>query len=350
MTDEAPLAQAYDVAMLDLDGVVYSGADAVPYAAQVLEQATRLGMRLAFVTNNASRTPEVVRDHLRAVGVPAETDQIITSAQVAARVLADRLAPGARVLVVGDVGLRQEVELTGLTVVAAGGADVDPPVEAVVQGHSTTTGWPQLAEATVAVRGGALWVAANLDLSIPSPRGALPGNGSMVGVVEAALGRSPDAVAGKPDPTMHAETVRRTGAERPLVVGDRLDTDIEGANRVGVNSLLVLTGVTAAADLLGAPPEHRPTYLGRDLRTILAPGRVPAPDGDGFVLGRWRAWVEDTDVHASSLGMAAGEPTDDAMDLLRVVCAAGWAGGGTTFSGTDPDATQLLGELGIAVG
>lgn len=349
MTDETPLAQAYDVAMLDLDGVVYSGADAVPHAAEALEEAARVGMRLAFVTNNASRTPEVVRDHLRDVGVPADTDQIITSAQVAARVLADRLRPGARVLVVGDVGLRQEVELAGLTAVAAGGAEVDPPVEAVVQGHSTTTGWPQLAEATVAVRGGAMWVAANLDLSIPSPRGALPGNGAMVGVVIAALGRAPDAVAGKPDPTMHSETVRRTGATRPLVVGDRLDTDIEGANRVGVDSLLVLTGVTAAVDLLGAPPEHRPTYIGPDLRTILAPGRVAAADGDGFVLGRWRAGVDDSAVRAAPLGTVAGDAADDAMDLLRVVCAAAWAGSCTTVSGADPDTARLLGELGIPV-
>lgn len=348
MTDETPLAQAYDVAMLDLDGVVYSGADAVPHAAEALKEAARVGMRLAFVTNNASRTPEVVRDHLRAVGVPADTDQIITSAQVAARVLADRLRPGARVLVVGDVGLRQEVELAGLTAVAAGGAEVDPPVEAVVQGHSTTTGWPQLAEATVAVRGGAMWVAANLDLSIPSPRGALPGNGAMVGVVIAALGRAPDAVAGKPDPTMHSETVRRTGATRPLVVGDRLDTDIEGANRVGVDSLLVLTGVTAAVDLLGAPPEHRPTYIGPDLRTILVPGRVAAADGDGFVLGRWRAGVDDSAVRAAPLGTVAGDAADDAMDLLRVVCAAAWAGTCTTVS-ADPDTARLLEELGIPV-
>jgi hypothetical protein len=177
----------------------------------------------------------------------------------------------------------------------------------------------------VAVRNGARHVATNTDATIPSPRGPLPGNGAMVGVVSAVTGRTP-LVTGKPDPAMHAECVRRTGARRPLVVGDRLDTDIEGARRAGADSLLVLTGVTDAATLLGAGPLQRPDLLSADAAGLLTAHPAVVADSGGARCGPWSArHTEAADVlHLRADRGAAGE--GDGLDGLRALCVAHWAG------------------------
>ena len=236
---ERALMHLHDVAMLDLDGVVYVGAGAVPAAPLALAAAREAGMRLAFVTNNAARPPAAVVAHLVELGIPAVVEEVITSAQTAAHYLARQLPPGSPVLVIGTTGLVEALQERGLTPVFSA---EDQPL-AVVQGYSPELSWRQLAEGMVAIRQGAQWVATNLDATVPSPRGPLPGNGSLVAALRHATGIEPFAT-GKPDPTMHAETVERTRAQRPIVVGDRLDTDIEGATRVGCASLLVLSGVT----------------------------------------------------------------------------------------------------------
>jgi HAD superfamily hydrolase (TIGR01457 family) len=264
-----PLAALYDTAMLDLDGVVYRGKDAIPHAVSTLTSAIRAGMRLAYVTNNASRTPQMVAEHLQQLGLPAGAEDVVTAAQAVARLIAEQIPEGARVLVIGGEGLRQAVIGYGLVVVSS--ADDDPA--AVVQGYTPDTSWNDLAEAAYAVERGAAWFAANTDKTMPTARGIAPGNGALVGAVATATGSWP-MVAGKPEPALHRETMLRTGAHRPLVVGDRLDTDIEGANRVGVDSLLVLTGVTRLDDLREAPTEHQPTYMAQDLRGLLEPGRL----------------------------------------------------------------------------
>ena len=259
-----PPCERYDVALLDLDGVVYVGPDAVPGVPEALAAARTAGMRLGFVTNNAARTPEDVAEHLTDLGVPAGRDDVITSSQAAATVVAGLFDPGARVLAVGGPGVAAALTAAGLVVVDR--AEDEPA--AVVQGYGREVGWVQLAEAIVAIRNGARHVATNLDATIPSPRGPLPGNGAMVGIVSSITGQAP-LVTGKPDPAMHAECVRRTGAQRPLVVGDRLDTDIEGARRAGAASLLVLTGVTDPGVLLAAGPDHRPDLLSDDAAGLL---------------------------------------------------------------------------------
>lgn len=260
-----PLCTAYDAALLDLDGVVYRGADAVPGAAEAIAKARAAGLRIAFVTNNASRTPAAVAAHLAAVGVPATPDEVVTAAQAAATLLTTLVPPGARVLVTGGEGLREATAERGFAPVTS----ADDAPAAVVQGYALDLTYADLAEAALAVRAGAVWVASNLDATIPTARGQLPGNGALVALVAHATGRRPDAVAGKPERALHDEAVRRTGATRPLVVGDRLDTDVEGANRAGCDSLLVLTGVADEAALLAAPPERRPTYVGLDLGALL---------------------------------------------------------------------------------
>ena len=229
--------------MFDLDGVLYLEGHGVPHAAEGVAGARAAGMAVAYVTNNASRPPALVAERLTGLGIPAEPAEVVTSAQAAARVLAERVPVGATVLVVGTVALADEVRRVGLQPVQALADAGDAGVAAVVQGLSPDTCQRELADAAVAVRSGAVWVAANTDLTLPSVRGPLPGNGAFVAVLRMVTGLEP-LVAGKPDPALHRESVERVDARRPLVVGDRLDTDVLGAVRGGADSLLVLTGVT----------------------------------------------------------------------------------------------------------
>jgi glycerol 3-phosphatase-2 len=326
---DRPLAEIHDVALLDLDGVVYVGPDAVPGAPQALAGARDAGMRLAFVTNNAARPPYVVSDHLTSLGIAAESSEVITSAQAAARYLADRLPGGGHVLVVGTTGLEVALRERGLVPVS----DASGSVDAVVQGYSPTLDWNLLAEGAVAINSGVLWVATNVDPTVPSPRGPLPGNGSLVAALKLATRRDP-VVTGKPDPTMHRETMLRTEAKTPLVVGDRLDTDIEGANAVGCPSLLVFSGVTTPADVIGAAPAHRPSYLGKDVGGLLDAQPEPTAYEGGWVCGPWLARRQDDVVSLEPSGSAAagadeGGPTPfgpEDIDAVRALCAAAWAG------------------------
>jgi HAD superfamily hydrolase (TIGR01450 family) len=332
-----PLARHYDVALLDLDGVVYIGADEVPGAAAALAAARRAGMRLAFVTNNASRPPRAVAAHLTGLGIEATADEVITSAQAAAHYLADRLPLRSRVLVVGTTGLVEALTERGLVPVFS--ADDEPA--AVVQGYSADTDWRMLAEGAVAIRRGLPWIATNLDATVPSPRGPLPGNGSLVAALQHATGVTP-AVTGKPDPTMHRETVERSGARSPLVVGDRLDTDIEGANAVGCASLLVLSGVTTPAELLGAPAVHRPGYLARDLGGLLVAHPAPVETEGRFACGAWTVTVRRQRLH-----LAGASDGDGRLDALRALCVAAWASAVTACVADDAAAASALTALGL---
>jgi len=308
-----PLCDSYDVALLDLDGVVYLGTQAVPGAAEALAAARARGMRLAYVTNNASRRPSEVAELLSGLGVPATAEDVVTSGQAAARLLSERLPPGARVLVVGSPALAEEISRVGLEPVTA----ADPQPAAVVQGYFPDTSWRHLAEATVAIRGGALWVATNTDSTVPSSRGPLPGNGALVAAVALATGTQPEAV-GKPRPGLHRESVERTGAAHPLVVGDRLDTDIEGAVAAGVDSLLVLTGVTTPALLLAAPPPHQPTFVAADLSGMLHAYPVVTVDAGTAVCRSFRASVDDGRLTLDGAG-------DNPIDALRALCKSAWS-------------------------
>ncbi|MFC8035182.1 HAD hydrolase-like protein [Streptomyces griseoincarnatus] len=327
------LSEAYDTALLDLDGVVYAGGNAIEHAVPSLAVARDGGMRLAYVTNNALRTPDAVAAHLTELGIPAEAGDVITSAQAVARLIADQVPQGSRVLVVGGEGLRVALRERGLEPVES--AD-DEPV-AVVQGYGgPELAWGRFAEASYAVARGLPWFASNTDLTIPSGRGIAPGNGAAVEVVRIATGAEPQ-VAGKPLPPMHRETILRTGAERPLVVGDRLDTDIEGAFNGGVDSLLVLTGVTDGAQLLAAPPRHRPTYVDADLRGLLTGQPEVVGDGGAFRCGGWTA--------AAGAGRLELDGDGAPVDGLRALCAAAWTAAGDERCGLD--AGKALARLGL---
>jgi len=332
-----PLHRLYDTALLDLDGVVYAGPNAIDHAVDVLAQVRAEGMRLAYVTNNASRTPDAVATHLTELGVPAEPSDVITSAQAAARLVAEKVPSGSSVLVVGGDGLVEALRERGLKPVRS----LDDGPLAVVQGFDPTVGWQQLSEACYAVAQGLPWVASNTDLTIPTARGTAPGNGTLVAAVRTATGVEPE-VAGKPLPPMHRETIIRTGAKRPLVVGDRLDTDIEGAFNGGVDSLLVFTGVTTPEQLPAAPPQHRPTYLAADLRGLLRvqPELVPGEDG-GYRCGGWTATVRD------GVLVLGDERGDDPYDGLRALCAAVWAAVDAGGGADGPNWRKALTELGL---
>ncbi|MEU3657537.1 HAD hydrolase-like protein [Streptomyces sp. NPDC032161] len=328
------LSEAYDTALLDLDGVVYAGGRAIAHAVDSLGAARDGGMRLAYVTNNALRTPDAVAAHLTELGIPAGPTDVITSAQAVARLMAEQLPAGARVLVVGGEGLRVALRERGLVPVES--ADDDPAAVAQGYGGPGMT-WGRLAEAAYAIRRGVPWFASNTDLTIPSARGIAPGNGAAVEVVRIATGAEPQ-IAGKPLPPMHRETVLRTGAERPLVVGDRLDTDIEGAFNGGVDSLLVLTGVTDAALLLAAGPEHRPTYVDADLRGLLTGQPEVTRAGDRFGCRDWSASVRGEELVLEGDG-------DDVLDGLRALCGAAWSYAGDGSCGLD--AGKALARLGL---
>ncbi|QIG45933.1 HAD-IIA family hydrolase [Nocardioides anomalus] len=297
--------------MLDLDGVVYVGQDAVPGAPEHLEAARGAGMRIAFITNNASRPPEAVAEHLRDLGVTADADDVVTSAQAAARVLLDRLGEGASVAVLGAGGLTEAVTAAGLRPVG-----VRDEAGAVVTGYGPDVPWRDIMRAAVRIRDGLWWVASNTDMTIPTPFGLAPGHGVQVELLRRFAGVDP-VVAGKPARPLLDETVRRCGGERPLMVGDRLDTDIAGARAASLDSLLVLTGVTGLPELVAARAEERPTYVAADLGGLTSAHAAPETKDGEVGLGGWTARVAD-----GALAVAGDGGADD---WWRVVAEAAWA-------------------------
>jgi glycerol 3-phosphatase-2 len=302
------LAREHDGLLIDLDGTLFHGTRPTTGAVQTLDEVRT---RRLYVTNNASRSADEVASHLRDLGFTANGDDVVTSAQSAAHLLASLLPADSPVLIVGTEALTREVARAGLRPVRR--YDDDPV--AVIQGLSTTVGWPDLAEATLAIRSGALWVATNVDVTLPTERGLLPGNGSMVAALRAATGAEP-MVAGKPAPRLLTDAVARGDFRAPLVIGDRLDTDIEGANAAKLPSLMVLTGVSTALDAVYAEPARRPTYIGRDLRALHTAGRLlavgPQPG--------WHVKVETGAVTVSGDGRDDG----DGLSIVRAVASAIW--------------------------
>jgi HAD superfamily hydrolase (TIGR01450 family) len=310
-SSDVALWQAYDVAMLDLDGVVYIGADAVPGAPEHLARASAAGIRLAFVTNNAARPPAEVAEHLRELGIDAADEDVVTSAQAAARLLADRCPAGSPVYVIGGKGLFEALVEEGLRPVQS---IEDGPV-AVVSGYSRELSWGTVTDGAILVRGGLPWVASNTDMTVPTAHGPGPGNGVLVESVARFSGCTP-VVAGKPRAPLFEETLRRVGGDAPLVVGDRLDTDIEGAVATGYDSLLVMTGVTGLEELVSAAPGLRPSYLAADLAGLGTPHPGPEQRDGGWSCGGWTSVVEDGAL------IVTGDGTAD--DWWRVVACAGW--------------------------
>lgn len=254
-----------DVLFADLDGVIYTGDNAVPFAVESLTAAAKL-VRLAYITNNASRTPTAIAEHLNKLGLTVTADDIVSSPQAAVKILATLVDPGSTILVIGGEGLISEVVNAGFVVTDS--ADDEPA--GVIQGFAPTVGWVHLAEASFALHRGIPWVATNTDWTIPVARGVAPGNGTLVSAVHLAVGRLP-VFAGKPEKAIFDYAAERFHASNALVIGDRLDTDILGANRAGMRSALVLTGIDGPKQVLAASEDHQPTYILSDLRELSQP-------------------------------------------------------------------------------
>ena len=283
---QAPLIDMFDVALLDLDGTLYRGTHVVPQAPEVVAALRKAGARPAFVTNNASRPPAAVVEHLSALGFTCDVTEVMTAAQAGAALVAARVPPGSAVLVVGGSGVRQALLERGLRPVDR--ADNGPV--AVLQGWAPDLSWTGLAEGAFALAAGLPWIVTNTDLTLPTDRGIAPGNGSFVALLATVSGRSPDAVAGKPMTPLLEQAIAKLSAQRPIAVGDRLDTDIAGAGAVSVPSLLVLSGVTDLRALLQAGPTMRPTVLAGDVTGLLRAHRGAQISADGtWSCGRWTA-------------------------------------------------------------
>ncbi len=334
MTEATPL-DGVDLVLTDLDGVIYTGRYAIPHAVESINAAAQ-SVRVGYITNNASRTPDSVAEHLNGLGLHVHSGDVVTSPQAAVKLLATLVPAGSRILVVGGAGLVDVVRDAGFEVIDSAN---DSPA-AVIQGFAPDVSWKQLAEASYALArdadgNGIPWVATNTDWTIPQERGIAPGNGTLVSAVHTAVGILP-VVAGKPEVAIFEEAVARFGAFSPIFIGDRLDTDILGANRAGIPSVMVLTGVDRAKQVLAAPPDSRPHFLLEDLRGLAEP--YPAieagEDRDGSIVTR----VGDSIVRRRANVVSIEDPGSRHIDLVRAGAAAVWTSGIPIYALEIPEA------------
>ena len=312
-----------DVVLADLDGVVYAGPGALPYAVESLNTAAET-RRVGYITNNASRTDASVAEHLTSLGLTVVANDVVTSPQAAMRLLQTMVPAPATLLIVGGEGLVVEAEKAGYSVTRSA---EDAP-DAVVQGFAPDVAWTDLAEAAFALKlpedeGGIPWIATNSDWTIPRERGVAPGNGTLVSAVHTAIGRLA-TVAGKPEVPIFEEALARFGAAKSLFIGDRLDTDILGAARVGIDSVLVLTGIDRPKHVLAAPEGSRPTFILSDLRELHEPyPQTQRKDGVVTVNGA-SVRVTGSDVEILAEGKRQ-------VDLVRAGATAIWDSGTPVF-------------------
>jgi HAD superfamily hydrolase (TIGR01450 family) len=325
------LIDGYDAAFFDLDGVIYLGPLAVSGAAGALEELGRRGTTVMFVTNNAARAAQVVIDQLNGLGFHADDHNVLTSAQVAVSQISRELPPGAKVLVNGSQSLADLVAEAGLTPVQAA---ADQPA-AVLQGYDPVMTWPRLDEAALAIQAGARWYATNDDASRPTERGLVPGAGGAIAVIAGTVGGRPTTF-GKPHRPMLDEAIRRTGAGRPIFVGDRIDTDIVGAATAGIDSLLVFTGAHGKYDLVAAGPGERPTHIGADVRALIEPARTVEFTADGVACRGQVARLDHGSIHL-----------DTTPDTVQTQLDALWAIAWLAWQQPAPDCTEALAGLGF---
>ena len=327
----AALAEEYDCALLDLDGTAWSGDEKIEHAAASVIEAREAGMASAFVTNNAMRTPQQVTDKLNSMDFQATPDMVMTSAMDIAAIMAEELEEGSKVFVIGGAGLRLALEERGFVLVDS--ADEEPV--AVVQGLDKKVDWALLSEGAFAIERGAAFYASNLDATLPIERGQALGNGSLVRAIQHATRKRPIA-GGKPEPGIYRRAGELVGAQNPLAVGDRLETDIMGAVAAGVPALHVLTGVHQARDVIRAPRGQRPTYLAIDMRGLLEAHPAPKHHRDGT----WTCGVSQV-AKATRSGVLTlddvelTEPVTISIDSYRALAAAAWEyadGAGTPAS------------------
>lgn len=300
-----PLLDQFDALLVDLDGTVFAGTDPIDGAKEGLA-----GRTVRYVTNNASRAPEEVSEHLNSLGFPARPEEVLTSAMAACELGKKLLASDAdaasahgtevKAYVIGAESFKELARRAGFAVVDS--ADDNPDV--VFHGHSPSNNWASLSEGALAIRKGAKYIASNLDTTLPSERGLLIGNGSLVAAVTSATGVTPES-AGKPGPAMFTVAADSAGASHPLAVGDRLNTDIAGGNAAGIPTLCTVTGVSGHWDILAAVPAERPTYIAANMRD--------------YVEGWSAARAEDAEDRV--VAISAGDTADTAVMAAAALAA-----------------------------
>ena len=313
-----------DLILADLDGVIYTGRHAIAHAVESINAAAE-SIKVGYITNNASRTPASVAEHLNGLGLHVAPEDVVTSPQAAVKLLAGLVPFGSTILVVGGAGLLDVVRAAGFVTTETA---EDRPA-AVIQGFAPEVGWKQLAEASYALArdasgSGIPWVAMNTDWTIPQERGIAPGNGTLVSAVHTAVGILP-VVAGKPEQPIFDEAMARFGASRPVVIGDRLDTDILGANRAGIPSIMVLTGIDGAKQVIAAVPEERPRFVLEDLRGLSEPYPVieQGEDFDGSIVTK----VGDAIVRRRETKLTLEQAGESRINVIRAGAAAVWTSG-----------------------
>ena len=307
------LLTEYAGVICDLDGVVYRGSKAIPGAIETLNAAVAAEVGVVFATNNAARPPTVVGDHLQQLGLGPEGWSVVTSSQAAARYLASRLEPESEVLAVGGPGVARALSEYGLRPIRVPELSGAVNIQAVVQGAGQEVTWRDLAEVGYLAQAGIIWVATNLDATVPTSRGTAPGNGAFVAAVRTTTTATPH-VTGKPGAALFdlARTSLGTAPAQTIVVGDRLDTDIQGARTAGLDSLLVLGGACTLQDLAFAAAEQRPTYVAFGLVGLPEPGLPLLP-------------AHSPDVEISLQGCVSIRRSVDRSALLQSVVSAAWA-------------------------
>jgi glycerol 3-phosphatase-2 len=311
----AKVLDKFETLLLDLDGVIYEGGRAIVDSVESITTLKAKGVQVGYVTNNASRTSEAIAKQLKDFGLALDAEDVITSAQAGALLLKDLVPTGSKVLVVGGEGLRSNVSLAGFEIVES---SKDSPV-AVIQGFDPSVGWKQLAEASYAIQNGAKWVATNQDWTIPREEGLAPGNGTLVSAVHTAVGQLP-VVAGKPEKAIFETALSHFGTSSAIYVGDRLDTDVLGANRSGIGSALVMTGVTTRKELLAAKPDSRPAYILETLKDLLGNYQAPVKTKRGYKLGS-----AEVELLGQKVLVSFGDPRS--LEALKCACLTIWESG-----------------------
>ncbi|AKK11031.1 HAD-IIA family hydrolase [Corynebacterium uterequi] len=302
------LIDRYDSLLLDLDGTVWEGGRAI---AGAVEAITGSGLPAMYITNNASRAPQVVADMLGDIGLNTRAEQVLTSAQAAIGMVREQCPDASTVYVVGSESFKDLAREAGYTLVES--ADDHP--EVVLHGHNPATGWAELTEAALSIRQGAVYLASNMDTTLPIERGLAVGNGSMIAAVVSATGVHP-ASAGKPEPTMFRQAAAAIKSKRPLTVGDRLNTDIQGGVAAGMDALHVLTGVSGPLALVTAPANQRPTFVAEDMSALFSDPEDLRPGEQGGFRARREG---------NRVVLSGGADESTPLQALRTALAAAWS-------------------------
>jgi len=259
--------------IIDMDGVLWHGTQAMPGLVEFFQTLNDLDIRYILATNNASLTPEQYVTKLAKMGVTVTQKQILTSGMATALYLSEKINPKeTRVFVVGEDGATQPLlelgfTLTGLYEVNNSDKPEQKGADIVVCGKDETLSWAKLATASLNIRAGASFIGTNADTTLPTEHGVTHGNGAILAALEVATGVTP-TIIGKPEPIIYQQALGLLGIspDETVALGDRLETDILGAVRTGIRSIMVLTGISSVADLQDL--DYHPTWVMDDIRAV----------------------------------------------------------------------------------